>query len=159
MSRAATPQGLMPSLLDRLIDPETAGSVGRYGYAIDQVIHVVRRDLEDLLNTRQTCQDLPPEFRDCHRSVIAFGLPELSTIRAVTPQQRDDIGRTIEAIVALFEPRLKRVKATLIDAGTEGERSVRFRIDALLSVDPAPEVAFDTILELATGHYIVRPGE
>src|SRR4051794_17059110 len=101
MSRAATPQGLMPSILDRLIDPETAGAVGRYGYAIDQIIRVVRRDLEDLLNTRQTSHDLPAEFRECHRSVLAFGLPELSTIRAVTPQQREDIGRTIEAIIGL----------------------------------------------------------
>ena len=37
------------------------------------------------------------------------------------------------------------------------ERTVRFHIDARLCLDPAPEVAFDTILELTTGHYAVRP--
>ena len=39
------------------------------------------------------------------------------------------------------------------------DRSVRFRIEARLSVDPAPEVAFDTVLELTTGHYSVNPSQ
>jgi predicted component of type VI protein secretion system len=39
------------------------------------------------------------------------------------------------------------------------DRSVKFRIDARLCVDPAPEVAFDTVLELTTGHYSVKPSQ
>ena len=49
-----------------------------------------------------------------------------------------------------------RLFATMIDAG-EKTRAVRFHIDARLRVDPAPEVAFDTILELTTGHTTVKP--
>ena len=45
----------------------------------------------------------------------------------------------------------------MTDAGEGAERRVRFRIDARLCVDPAPEVAFDTVLELMTGHYSVKP--
>jgi predicted component of type VI protein secretion system len=37
--------------------------------------------------------------------------------------------------------------------------TIRFRVDARLSVDPSPEVAFDTILELTSGHYSVKPSE
>jgi hypothetical protein len=33
---------------------------------------------------------------------------------------------------------------------------VKFRIEGRLCLDPAPEVAFDTTLELTTGHYSVR---
>src|SRR5262245_50855738 len=53
MSRAGQ-QGVTPSILDRLIDPESAGTEWRHGYGIDQLLEVVRRDLEDLLNTRQS---------------------------------------------------------------------------------------------------------
>jgi predicted component of type VI protein secretion system len=36
------------------------------------------------------------------------------------------------------------------------ERTVRFHINARLTVDPAPEVAFETVLELMTGHTSVQ---
>jgi predicted component of type VI protein secretion system len=37
------------------------------------------------------------------------------------------------------------------------QMSLKFRIDARLAVDPAPDVAFDTILEVGTGKYLVSP--
>ena len=46
-------QGLMPSVLDRLIDAESAGTPTRQGYTLSQMEDAVRRDLEDLLNTRR----------------------------------------------------------------------------------------------------------
>jgi len=33
---------------------------------------------------------------------------------------------------------------------------VKFKIEARLTVDPAPEVAFDTILDVGTGKYEVQ---
>jgi hypothetical protein len=36
---------------------------------------------------------------------------------------------------------------------------VRFKVEAHLRVDPAPAVAFDTILELTTGHYTIKPSD
>lgn len=155
MSRAAQ-QGLMPSIIDRLIDPDSGGTAWRRGYGLEQMSDAVRRDLEDLLNTRQTVEGLPPEFSETQHSIFTFGLPDLTTMKAVTPQQREEIGRVIESIVAQFEPRLKDIKATMLDPGDVKDRTVRFRIDAKLRVDPAPEVAFDTILELTTGQTQVK---
>jgi type VI secretion system protein ImpF len=77
-------------------------------------------------------------------------------MKAATYQQREDVGRVIETMVSLFEPRLQKVRATMLDQDDGVETRVRFRIDARLRVDPAPEVAFDTILELTTGHYSVK---
>jgi hypothetical protein len=34
--------GLMPSILDRLIDPESQGTVWRQGYGIDQMVEASR---------------------------------------------------------------------------------------------------------------------
>jgi type VI secretion system protein ImpF len=150
-------QGLMPSLLDRLIDPDSGGTIARRGYGVEQMVASVHRDLEDLLNTRQTLSDLPEAFTEVHNSVIAYGLPDLTSLNAVTPQLREEIGRVLEAIIAKFEPRLRDVRANLISQDNGLERTVKFKIDARLCLDPAPEVAFDTVLELSTGHYTVQP--
>lgn len=41
----------------------------------------------------------------------------------------------------------------------EHERALRFRIDARLRVEPAPEpVTFDTVLQLHSGEYLVKGG-
>lgn len=157
MARIDPQMGLMPSLLDRLIDPESGGTAWRRGYGIEQMMDSVRRDLEELMNTRQSNTGMSEEFVETKRSVIAYGLPDLTSLDASTPQQREDIGRVIETVVAMFEPRLKDIRANMIDSGEKSkDRRVRFHIDAKLRVDPAPEVAFDTILELTSGHADVK---
>ena len=159
MPREEVEQGLMPSLIDRLIDPDSGGTAWRRGYGLEQMSDAVRRDLEDLLNTRQTQTEAVNAFPEVANSIVAFGLPDLVSLNSVTPQQRAEIGRLIETIVFRFEPRLKDVRASMIDEGDSKERKIRFRIDARLCVDPAPEVAFDTMLELTTGHYSVKQSE
>ena len=157
MSRIDPQQALMPSILDRLIDPDAGGTAWRHGYGIEQMAAAVQRDLEDLLNTRQAHAGLPEAYAELQKSIYAYGLPDLTSLNAVTPQQREEIGRLLEKVVSYFEPRLKDVRAGMLDPGDEKQRTVRFRVEARLCVDPAPEVAFDTILELTTGHYSVKP--
>ena len=149
-------QGLMPSLLDRLIDVEADGSIWRRGYGIQQMIAAVHRDLEDLLNTRQTSVGIPIDCKELRRSVAQYGMPDLSSIEAITADQRGQIGRILEQLVMLHEPRLKDVRATLLEPDQNIMRNVRFRLEARIAVDPAPQVAFDTILELTTGHSTVK---
>ena len=157
MSSSDVPQSLMPSLVDRLTDPESAGTAWRRGYGIDQVVAAVQRDLEDLLNTRQSHMGLPEDFVEVNHSIMAFGLPDLTSLNAVNQTQREEIGRVIEKVITTFEPRLKDVRAFLLDnSNDQFQRSIQFRIEARLNVDPAPEVAFDTVLELTTGHYSIK---
>jgi type VI secretion system protein ImpF len=156
MSRDNTPAVLLPSLIDRLIDPESGGTEAVRGYTIEQMTSAVRRDLEDLLNTRQTLEGVPEELREVRRSIAVFGLPDLVNLSAVTEQQRGEIGQLVERIINTFEPRLRQVRVTLVDPGDEKTRTVKFAVDARLRVDPSPEVAFDTLLELTTGHYSVQ---
>jgi type VI secretion system protein ImpF len=159
MSRMDPGQSLMPSLLDRLIDPESAGTSWRYGYGVEQMLEAVRRDLEELLNSRQTPASLIADYPELKSSVFGYGLPDLSSLNAATPQQRAEIGRVLERIIATFEPRLDKVKAVLVDIGDVKLPSLRFRIDAKLKMEPAPEVAFETTLELTTGRYSIRSAE
>lgn len=156
MSRVDPNQAILPSFLDRLIDPESGGTSWRRGYGVEQMSNAVRRDLEDLLNTRQSHSGLPDAFKEVHQSLIAYGLPDLTSLNAITTQQRQEIGGVIEAVVARFEPRLKDIRVTMVESGDNKDRTLKFRIDARLRLDPSPEVAFDTILELMSGHTSVN---
>ena len=159
MARSDAQPGLAPSLLDRFIDPAFQNEAPLRAFSVAEVADAVRRDLEDLLNTRESIHTVPPEFVESRRSLLAYGLPDLTTLNAVTEEQRVEIGRILERIVEQFEPRLRDVRAVLVEGGAAKLRSLRYRIDARLNVDPAPEVAFETVLELASGASAVRRAE
>jgi type VI secretion system protein ImpF len=151
----ATPHPrLLPSFLDRLIDPESMG--GRLaGYDHRQMADAVRDDLEDLLNARLTAVDLPPGFEETTRSIVTYGLPDLSGYDVSGHGARTDLARVVAAVIDRFEPRLRNVRVAVLDEKTKGGLSLRFRVEAELNVDPAPEVGFETVLELTTGRATV----
>lgn len=151
-------RGLQPSIVDRLIDPESAGTTIMTGYTVERMYAAVLRDLEDLLNTLHVAHDLPQAFPETRDSIAAYGLPDLASVEAISPDQRMAIGKAIQKAVERFEPRLRAVRVTLLKRDEDLiRRSIRFRIDARLAVDPAPDVAFDTILEMGSGSYLVTP--
>jgi type VI secretion system protein ImpF len=154
-------QGLLPSVLDRLIDPTSGGTATNRWYGPKQMEEAVLRDLEDLLNTRQMFQiaEIPEAFDQVRDSLYVYGLPDLVSFNILTPQQRQAIERTLEKAVAHFEPRLRDIKATLVDRKDEHDREVKVHFQARLNVDPAPELAFNTVLELTTGQYSVKTSD
>lgn len=166
MSGAPDNQGLMPSLVDRLLDPDSLGSTERPGYSMSQILAMVRQDVEDLLNTRQSHQHIDPQLREVQDSIAAYGLPDLSQMEASTSQAREQIGRTIQAVIERFEPRLRDVHVEIYqpnaeDRGPQGFLSTRdfgFHIHAKLNIDPAPELEFDTItvLDAHNGEFLDR---
>lgn len=151
-------QGLMPSILDRLIDPESAGTAILIGYDTRAMTQAVRRDLEELLNTRQTYANLPAGCEQVNNSIMAYGLPDLASMEAITAKQREAISGRIRETILRFEPRLRDVIVTYRPGDSLSERSLKFHIEARLHVDPSPEIVFDTVLELASGQYEVKAG-
>jgi len=128
----------------------------RHGYSIEQMIAAVTHDLEDLLNTRWANPDIPREYPEVGNSIVFYGLPDLVSLRTTTPSQQDEMGKYLETIIRRFESRLRNVRVTLLDPGNSKEQKVRYRVDARLNVDPSPEVPFETVVDLATGHYSVQ---
>ncbi len=133
----------MPSLKDRLVDPDSIGTAGQPGYPLSQIIESVREDLEELLNTRGSHLVNEKQFPELAHSIVTFGLPDLAGLAAATPEERQGIGRILEKIIVQHEPRLRNVRASLIKTRAV-EMRVRFHIDAHLRVDPAPLLAFET---------------
>ena len=145
---------LMPSVLDRLIDPDSIGR-GRIGYTFEQMRDSVRRDLEDLLNTQQSLKP-GPEYPETIDSVVTFGIPELSLLTRLYAERPEMVPRIVEEVILRHEPRLRDVKARVISGGTGSKFSIRIYLEAKLALDPAPEVAFETVLNLVMGHTTVN---
>jgi len=158
MSRIDSQQGLTPSLLDRLIDPTSEGTAWRGGYGIEQMIEVVRRDVEDLLNTHRTGAVIPEAFVESRNSVLNYGIPDLISYNAIGPELSRLIGRTLEESISRHEPRLREVRALPLESVDGKSMKVQFQITAKFCVEPSPEVTFKTILQLTTGQASVEAG-
>jgi type VI secretion system protein ImpF len=149
-------RGMLPSVLDRLLDPESAGTAILTGYSVEKMALAVRRDLEELLNSVNPHRSFPDEYPETHNSVVTYGLPDLASAETLTGEQRSTLAALIKQAVERFEPRLKRVRVVVLKAEADAVRgAVKFRLDARLTVDPAPEVSFDTVLNVGTGKYEV----
>ncbi len=151
MAKVDLSQALVPSVLDRLMDPDSSGTVARRGYSIEQIVNAVRRDLEEILNTRRGVTEIPAEFPELKVSPINFGLPDFGSIATSTRAQHEDVGRLMEEAVERFEPRLRNVRVALIETSDGKDTTLRFQIEARLRMDPYPDVSFETVLELTTG--------
>lgn len=158
MARPAAAQGLTPSVLDRLIDPDSLGTSWLRGYSPLQMMEVVRRDLEDLFNSHQSANDVDEIYPELRASVEAFGIPDLPSLVSRTSGHTEAIRRVISEVVTRFEPRLRDVQVTLVGSGAKDALRARFHIEARLNVDPSPDVTFETVVELTTGQTQIRAG-
>jgi type VI secretion system protein ImpF len=151
-----TAPDFIPSLLDRLIDPRSMGSSAQ-GANLSGILEAVRRDTEDLLNTRRVPDPEVEAYPELSHSVFTYGVPELITRPALSQADREALGRIIAESIARHEPRLRDIKATpLSDTGT-GSRALRFLITAVLRLEPAPSVEFETLVRLSTGQTELIP--
>ena len=153
---------IQPSILDRLLDDDDASGRPRHllsdrFQSLSQLKQAVTRDLEALLNTRrESLTNVPVAYTEVQRSLLCYGLPDFTTLTLSSPEDRNRIRRVLEQAITLFEPRLDRVRVMLEDR-REHNQTLRFRIEALLRVAPAPEaVTFDAMLQLSTQRYQVQ---
>ena len=156
MAKIASQEGLRPSILDRISDPESEGTSWRRGYSIDQVIESVRNDLEDLLNTHRTVLDIPEEFVEVRQSIVAYGLRDPASFETEGPSAAQRICAEIEESIARSEPRLTEVRAIPLHGDPSKTLQMDFKIQATLRVEPSPEVTFVTLLKLTTGQATIR---
>ncbi len=159
MARVRANQDIVPSLLDRLIDHEPGVSTE---LRVDRAVRLkqfkdsVKQDLESLLNARRTPRDLPAELRHLHDSLLTFGLPDFTHTSLNREGDQQALRKAVEKAIRRFEPRLKDVVVALVEL-REFDRGLRFRIDATLIVEPAPEaVTFDSVLDLSTKAFVVQ---
>ena len=151
-------QNIQASILDRLIDLEPGVSREPVQYrllTIGRAKASVVRDLENLLNTKRSVLAPPAAYREVNNSVFVYGLQDFTSQNPRSPMVRQQLRQQIEKIISRFEPRLKNVKVNL-ETAAQNERNLRFRITALLVVDPVTEpVTFDTYFDVSRGDYVI----
>jgi type VI secretion system protein ImpF len=158
VSRIDNEVRITPSVLDRLLDdrPEEKLEAPASRQTNLRILkQAVKRDLEWLLNTRANATEIPEGLPELNRSLATFGLPDFSSWNVLGGGDHE-LRSAIEDAVARFEPRLEAVQVTL-ETMSEVDRTVRFRIEARLRVEPAPEpVTFDSVLQLANREFVLQ---
>lgn len=160
MAEIRPDQALLPSLLDRLLDFEP--SVRREApknraQLLRELKQSVRRDLENLLNTRVRASPWPSELKELKLSLVNYGIPDPTGASLGTPREREEFCRNIEKTIGLFDHRLKKLHVELLDQSEKLERTIRFRIEAMLQAEPAPEpLVYDSTLRLTTGTFELK---
>ncbi len=150
------------SVLDRLIDKEPRMSSEApltRSQSVRMMKAAVQRDLEWLLNSRRVFIEPDENLKELNRSVYVYGLPDFSNYGAASAPDRAKLLRQIMTAIKLFEPRLLNVRLVPIESDETGIQELRFRIEGLLAMDPAPEpVSFDTVVELRSSNCRVSGG-
>ncbi len=146
------------SVLDRLIDDAPRAPLedaGGWEVTLAEAQSKLLRDLEWLLNTRRIVDAAPATHPELRHSVYNYGLPDLTSMPD-TPQSRNQLARSVEECLELFEPRLMSIRVTPTEVSAGGGRSLRMTIEAMLRADPAPErIVFDTFVETVSGKVVV----
>ena len=146
------------SILDRLIDNEPNESQDpprSQSASLAELKQSVRRDLEWLLNTRCHLANEDGGLEEAVRSVAFYGLPDFTSVSAKSSAEQDRMMKEIENALKYFEPRFSGLKVSM-EPVSNVDRSLKFRIEAMLEVEPTPEaVVFDTVLQLGSGNFSV----
>ena len=159
MARIEPDRLLLPSVLDRLIDddPGAASDTRRSrGQFLSDLRRSVRRDIETLLNSRRRCVSWPAGLEQLERSLVNYGIPDFSGANLASEGQRELFCRVIEEALRRHEQRFQRVSVTMVEGEDPIERTLRFRIEALVHAEPTPEpLIADTVLDPVTRAFSV----
>ncbi|MDZ7924346.1 MAG: type VI secretion system baseplate subunit TssE [Marinagarivorans sp.] len=142
---------IRPSILDRLIDNDPTHLQDQEKSHVQHLRELrlsVKRDLENLMNTRFRIQAPPEQLTQLEKSLLNYGLPDLATVNIADIEKKRQFIKSLERTLASYEPRFKTVKVIHTPNKEPNDRTLRFRIDATLYADPAPEViVFDSVLD------------
>ena len=155
-----TSGAILPSILDRLIDENPSVSTDppkMRVQAIRELRNSVRRDLESILNTRQTLLDWTDDLSEVEYSIVDFGLKDMSGTSIGSESAHEAIRALIEDRIRKLERRFKSVDVKLVTNADESDRTLRFHIDAWLDVNPEPEhIDFDSSLEPISQTFAIK---
>jgi type VI secretion system protein ImpF len=129
------------SILERLIDrtrdrsPNGSGA----GTAV-AVAEEIRRDVENLLNTRCAFSgEWASERPEMAGTIVCYGMPEEGHVNLTSQKDVDDLGRRIRGVVERFEPRLSRVRVKVLERPKDLSRDVLLEITATVRVEDYQE--------------------
>ena len=158
MAQAEDSDLVVPSIFDRLSsEGEQPLHTRSHAQLLRELRRSVMRDVAHLLNTRRRAIDSPPELTELSQSNLGYGIPDITGGNFNSPNALEEFRRIVEDTLRRYEPRFQSVRVRLLANAFEADSTVRFRIDAMLRAEPAPEpIVFDSIMEPVLCNFEVR---
>ena len=148
MKQVRRTKPFVPSLLDRLIDEDPATELDPMqspGQQLARIKESVKRDLENLLNTRLRNIEIDKSWGELKHSIANYGLPDFSQVPADSESDYQAFANVIRDVIHRFEPRFKNVQVTVDSNGASLHRALYVKISAVLLVEPDPvAVVYDS---------------
>jgi type VI secretion system protein ImpF len=142
------------SLMDRLANVEDWPTT-RFA-SMRMYRETLKREVEWLLNTRQSPIPELEGYAQATSSVINYGLPDIHSFNGSKGREHDALTVSLLRTLRAFEPRIKDPQVFLVRSDTTN-RSLRFHIEGRISFENMEEeIKFDTVLELMRGEYEVK---
>ena len=111
------------------------------------------------MNTRRRLLSWSDELSELDTSLVSYGVPDFTSAHLQAAQDPHAFLELITATISRFEPRLKNVRAEMVSQADRVDRVLRFRIDAVLHVDPVSDnVSFNSAFEPAKGSFELQRG-
>lgn len=141
-------------LFDRLVDSEPWDRHDRARDGARTVEHTldrralmesVRRELERLFSCRTPLSLAALEAAGPQRTVVDYGVPELSSLAAANPEDRRRLAAVLGATVAAYEPRLREVRVSVEPVAGQ-PRTAAVGIRARLRVDTVEQPVWFPLL-------------
>jgi len=142
------------SVFDRLLDDDPASMEDRRkprGRALEELRDAMRRDLEALLNTQPCSTTWSSALSELNSSILNYGVVTVTSTDLSIDANRERFRGAVETAIRRFEPRFLRVHVTLLEDTERIDRTLRFRIEALVQAKPMPEpLVFDSMIDPST---------
>ena len=144
------------SLLDRLIDDE-ADARGDGAPSFARLKDGLRRDLEDVLNTRRRFLRPPKALDELDRSLLSYGLADFTNEQLTSLSFRQDFSEEVELVLRRLEPRITVHEVLFLENGDALDRRLRFRIVGAVRLGGERQsLSFDSYVDPVEGAIVVR---
>lgn len=121
-------------------------------FSIDEIKNLLRRDLENLLNTRQSLIYFFPLSTSLDQSAVNYGLPDITRINLDSNKDKKLVTKNIENQIEKYIPSLKEVRVKLIDRKIDPSAdTLELHIDSVLKISRLNEaMSYSAVIDPVT---------
>lgn len=116
---------------------------------------ILRRDLENLLNTYKSWLVPSEELTELNKSIISYGIEDISCYDLNSAKACENLCNQLEEVIQQYEPRLHQVKVQAIEHD-RFERMLKLRIEAIFEVETIiMPIIYRTILDKGNSKFSI----
>lgn len=155
-----TQQKITMPLMQRLIDehPDEQHELGMSNFiSLSALQDDIKENISALLNHRLELASLNDKFSELKKSILAYGMLDFTQPEFSWHKQQQLLCQHIKQVLNHFEPRLQKVRVTVVAASQKMSRSLQLRIVGEINLKPTVKTAaYETIFDAVNVAFDVR---